>query len=270
MAIKDQASEILRRLQEGTDEIYSRYEQLIRASDAGYDQKIRDLDQSYYDAANQVSARAQIDLKNTLEKMADNGYLRSGETLQARIAANASRNASLDALSVQKARDKASFETQKSQAALTLRAKAGEETGTLKDTMMKAYQEQLNRDREFEIQQQKAEEERKSAAEKLQLEQQKLALEKQKVAASQAQANKTAANAQNTETGFTPSKSVYDYLDDIVKQNTTYNRKGKYHVINKSAVYRRLYDIFQDTSISYRYRYELYLYRKSMGYIPES
>ena len=266
MAIKDQASEILRRLEEGTDEIYSRYEQLIRASDAGYDQKIQNLNQDYYDAANRISAQARIDLKNTLEKMADNGYMRSGETLQARLSANASRNASLSALNVQKARDTAGYETQKSQAALTLRAEQGEALSNWKSSMMKAYQEQLNRDREFEIQQRKAEEDQKKAAAELELARQKVALEQQKLAAT----TKKSAGSQSTDNGFTPSKNVYDYLNDIVKQNTTYNPKGKYYVINKKAIYSSLYGILQDQSISNRYRYELYLYSKSMGYIPES
>ena len=73
MAQSEKAKEILRRLQEGTSEIYARYESLIRSNDAAYKAKMEEVDRDYAAAANMASAQAKIDLKNTLEKMALSG-----------------------------------------------------------------------------------------------------------------------------------------------------------------------------------------------------
>ncbi len=257
MATRDQASEILKRLEEGTDQIYSRYENLIRASDARYDQQIRVLDRDYADAANQASARAKIDLKNTLEKMADGGYVRSGETVQAHLSSNAARSSALATLAAQKNKDRASFETQKSSAALELSAKGQEEAERWRDNMMESYRDQINRDREFE------------AAEKQrvlenQLKQQELSL-KQQAASS---GSSSGSSSDSDYTGIVPKKSAYDYLKEIVDRYTTYSPQKDYKVVDRKAILQALNHMIRDTNLSRQYRYELYLYGKTMGYIP--
>ncbi|MBQ8911307.1 MAG: hypothetical protein IJY89_01905, partial [Clostridia bacterium] len=69
------------------------------------------------------------------------------------------------------------------------------------------------------------------------------------------------------EDGFIPEKSPYEYVQEIVKQNSKYNRKKKYTVVDRKAILLAISAVVKDTRISYRYRYEMYLYGKSMGYI---
>lgn len=252
MATRDQASEILKRLEEGTDQIYSRYESLIRASDARYDQQIRDLDRDFVDAANQASARAKIDLKNTLEKMADSGYVRSGETVQAHLSSNAARSSALATLAAQKEKNQADFETQKASAALELSAKAQEEADNWREDMMEAYRDQQNRDREFEAAE-------KQRALENQLKQQEIAAKKESLSSS---------SSENDSSGIQPKKSAYDYLKEIVDRYTTYSPKKDYKVVDRKAILSALNRIVRDTNLSVQYRYELYLYGKTMGYIP--
>ena len=69
------------------------------------------------------------------------------------------------------------------------------------------------------------------------------------------------------EEGVVPEKTPYEYVDEIVKKNSRYNKKKKYTVVDRKAILQSLSAIVKDTRLSYKYRYELYLYAKSMGYI---
>lgn len=246
MAQSEKVKELLKRLQEGTANIYSRYESLIQASNAGYDAKIEELEDEYQKAAGQVSAQSKIDLKNTLEKMSDAGYLKSGGTVQATIAANANRSSALSALSVQKAKDKKAYELEKDKAESNLKLQSEQEVQTFQNEMNDAILQQENLENEQRIQEEK------------------LKLERQLNAAKLAQINSEKAE---TEKGIVPGKDPYEYVDDIIEQNTTYHKKKGYKVIDRKAILLAISAIIKDTSISYDYRYEMYLYGKSLGYI---
>ncbi len=277
MAQSEKVKELLRRLEEGTGEIYARYESLIRASDAGYDGKIAELENDYQRAAGQVSAQAKIDRKNTLEKMADAGYLNSGETVQATIAANANRAAALSALSVQKAKDKKAYLQEKDKARASLSLQGEKEVTNLKKEVTDAVREQENLDREFEAQERQRAYEQALKEENLKLEKELSAAriaqmaaqtrqaEQETALAAAAQVQKEAESKKNK--GIQPKKTPYEYVDDIIEQNTTYNKKKKYKVIDRKAILLAISAIVKDTKISYDYRYEMYLYGKSLGYV---
>ena len=251
MANKDYTAKILQRMEEGTEEIYSRYEQLIRASEKSYDAKIGELENRYRNETRLASARAEVDLKNTLEQMADSGYTRSGETLQARAYANASRSAALAALATERAEGITLLESEKEKTSKELLAQAGKEANAQQTELERIQLEQTNWEREYEAKR-KQEAENRLAEEKLKLESQNQEKEEEKKSEA-----------------IVPEKSVYDYLDDIVKKHTTYNNKKGYKTVDRKGILQSLSTIIKDTKISYRYRYELYLYGKSLGYITD-
>lgn len=248
MAKKDYTAEILKQMEDGTEEIFARYQNLIRASEASYDSKKRALDSQYQKEARLASARAEVDLKNTLERMADSGYIRSGETVQAQAFANAQRAGALSALATQNANISAEIEAEKQKVSNELLAEAEKEAREQKTELLRARLEQANLDREYEAK-------RQQEAFENQLAQQKLAQE--------------SAKQSQEKTAIEPEKSPYDYLNEIVKKNTTYNNKKGYKVVDRKAILHSISRIVKDTNISYRYRYELYLYGKTLGYISE-
>ncbi len=290
MAQSEKAKEILRRLQEGTSEIYARYESLIRSSDAAYQSKMAEVDREYAAAANRASAQAKIDLKNSLEKMADAGYVGSGETVQATIAANANKAEALSLLATQRAKDKKEYEMEKEKARATLSLQGEKEAMDYEASMAKALQEQENLDREYEenkaraereYQQRERELEAQRIAQEAQREQERLEYEarekerafNQMLQAEKLKLEKAAAAKKEAEAkakkaaGITPEKSPYDYVDDIIEKNTTYHKKKGYKVIDRKEILLAISAIVKDTRISYQYRYEMYLYGKSLGYV---
>lgn len=237
MAKKEQSLSILQQMEEGTREIYSRYEKLLQNAAAGYDKQKEWIQRDYAAAANQASARSKIDLKNTLEQMADSGYVNSGETVHATIAGNAARNNALSALEIQKAKALSELETEKNQNETSLLSAAEKEVGQYREKMMdrKREEEEAQRKHELELVKQSAKN-----------------------------------NEEEKEEGITPKKSAYDYVEDIVKDNTKYYPKKGYNVIDRKGILQALTLVIRDENLSYRYRYEMYLYAKSLGYIEAS
>ncbi len=257
MSIKDQTAALLKRLEDGTAQIWEQYKKRLDASAAGYRQKAKELEQEYADAANQASARAKIDLNNTLEKMADNGYVRSGETVQARISGNAAKNNVLGKLAVQKAKDRNALDLQQMEGETALSVAAQKEAAALQNQVLDQIRDQENRDREYQMEKAQNDAENRIAREKLEL-------EKSRVTAELAREQ---AEAQEKESGITPKKSAYDYLDEIVKKNTTIDSKKGNKVVDRKGIFQAVTSILKDEGISYQYRYELYLYAKSLGYV---
>ena len=257
MMKSEKVKELLRRLQEGTASIYSRYESLIKASDAEYDAKIQALEGEYQRAAGQASAQSKIDLKNTLEKMADAGYLKSGGTVQATLSANANRSAALSALSVQKAKDKKAYELEKEKAKKDLSLQGEEEALAYENQISDAILQQENLEREYE-------EKEKERLFEQKIKEENLKLEKQ---LTQAKLNQMSQETKKAEEGIVPNKDPYKYVDEIIKQNTTVNKKKGYKVIDRKGILLAISFIVKDTKLSYQYRYEMYLYGKSLGYI---
>lgn len=248
MASKNQTALILKRLEEGTAAIYDRYESLIRKSGQGLKSQLQDLEADYTKAANQVSARSKIDLKNTLEKMADGGMVNSGETVQATIAANADRSRAMSTLAAQKAKDRNALEREYADDESQMKFQAEKEVSDFQNEVLKAAREQENADRDYELKQQQ-----------IDLQKDRLELDRETAAKNE--------TAEEKEEGVKPSKSPYDLLSEIVKQNTRYNKKEGYKEVNRSEILKALSRVIHDTKISLSYRYELYLYGKSMGYI---
>ena len=236
MATKNQSLSILQQMEEGTREIYSRYEKLMNSASAGYEKRKKEINADYALAANQASARAKIDLKNTLEQMADSGYVRSGETLHATIAGNAARNQALSALEIQKAKDISTLESKRQETETELSTQAQKEIREYREDMLDRQREEENAQREYAL---------------------KLA---------QASSKNTQSNSQE---GIEPKKNAYDYVDDIVERNTKYYPKKGYNVIDRKGILEALTLVIRDEALSYQYRYEMYLYAKSLGYIQK-
>lgn len=252
MGARDLTSALLKRMEEGTSEIYKRYESLIEASDEAYRKKEKAIRADYAAAANEAAARARIDLNNTLERMADSGYIHSGETVQAQISANASKNNALTSLAVRKGKDLAALENERAKERAHYALEAAKEASAYETESLTQIRDQENRDREFYAAQAQRAEENRLAEERLKLE--------------QAKAEQTDSEASE---GLVPSRSVYDYFDSIVKQNTRYEKDKGYKVINRTKIGKALRGILQDETLSLSYRYEMYLYAKSMGYLNE-
>ncbi len=300
MATKNNTAQILKQMEEGTEEIFSRYEKLIRATEASYNSKIRALDKKYQKEASFASARADVDLKNMLERMADSGYTRAGETVQAQAYANAQRSAAMSALSLQHGEQVASFEAEKAKTSASLLAEAEKEIGEYKTGLYRAQLEQANLDREYEAQlqrdqraqenwakeyeaqlqrDQRAQEnwakEYEAQLQRDQREQENWVKEYEAARKQESYENHLAEEKLKLESseknggssGIEPEMTAYDYLNEIVKKHTTYNNKERYKVVDRKGILQSISRIVKDTNISYRYRYELYLYGKTLGYI---
>ncbi len=243
MSQTDTMKQYLRRLEDESAAIRSRYASLAAASDAQYRAKIEKLDMDYAAAVNEASAQSQINLKNNLEKMADAGYTRSGETVQATIAAGSDRAKMLSALSSQRAQDKKSYESEMARAREGIVLEGEKEAAEYENRATEMILAQQNADREFEATQ------RQRAVEN-ELKQRSLAQEKK-----------------NEEKGIVPEKNPYEYVEQIVKQNSQYNKKKGYTVVDRKAILLAISSVVKDKRLSYQYRYEMYLYGKSLGYI---
>lgn len=248
MAKKDWTTTILKQMEDGTEEIFARYQALARGVEASYDSEIKRLNEDYRRKANLASARAAVDEKNLLETMADKGYVSSGETVQARVYANAQRAGALSQLARQNADEAARLSAEKGENTAKILAEAQKEADERKTQTLTLGLEQANRDREYEAARQQEAFENRLAEERLRLESDK---------------------SGSTSQGIVPEKSAYEYLNEIVKKNTVYNNKEGYKTVDRRAILQSLSSIIRDTKLSYRYRYELYLYGKTMGYISE-
>lgn len=275
MAQTSTVKQLLKRLEDGTGAIRARYESLVKASDAGYQVKIAQVDQDYTAAANAASAEAKINLKNNLEKMADAGYLRSGETVQATIAANSDRAKALSALAVQRARDKKEYESEMANARATLSLEGEKEAMDYENELSEMILAQENADRAYEAEEKQRaidnQIKKQSLAQEKAIELAKLEQERMTQAAKlqleAAQAAASAAEKESKSSGIEPEKSPYEYVEDIVERNTKYNQKKGYKVIDRKAILLAISSVVKDTRLSYRYRYEMYLYGKSLGYV---
>lgn len=245
MAQTDTIKQLLKRLEDGSAEIRSRYQALADASDAQYRARLAGLQSDYTQAVNTASAQAQINLKNNLEKMADAGYLRSGETVQATIAAGSDRAKMLSALSTQRAKDQRETESEMASARAGIVLEGEKEAASHEDRVSQMLLDQYNADREYEA------------------DQRQRAIDNQ----IKQQSAKTSAQSKSEDEGIVPEKSPYEYLQDIVAQNSKYNKKKGYTVIDRRAILLAISAVVKDTRLSYRYRYEMYLYGKSMGYV---
>lgn len=255
MSQTDTIKAYLKRLEDGSAQIRSRYQSLAEASDARYREKISRLDADYANAVNAASAQAQINLKNNLEKMADAGYVRSGETVQATIAAGADRAKMLSALTGDYTQNKKAYESEMAQAREEILLEGEKEAAERESRAAETLLAQQNADREFE------------AAQKQQAFENEM--KKQSLAQSRAEFDyKVSKDKEETsEEGIVPEKTPYEYVDEIVKQNSKYNKKKKYTVVDRKAILQAISSVVKDTRLSYKYRYEMYLYGKSMGYI---
>ncbi len=255
MSQTDTIKAYLKRLEDGAAEIRSRYKNLAAASDAEYRARISRMDADYKDAVSAASAQAQIHLKNNLEKMADAGYVRSGETVQATIAAGADRAKMLSSLRGDYTQEKQAVENEMSRARDGILLEGEKEAAEYENLAAETLLAQQNADREFEAAQ-------KQRAFENELKKQSLAQSKAEFEYKVSQEKK-----EKSEEGIVPEKTPYEYVEEIVKQNSRYNKKKKYTVVDRKAILLAISAVVKDTRLSYKYRYEMYLYGKSMGYL---
>lgn len=256
MSQTDTIKAYLKRLEDGTAQIRSRYQNLAAASDDEYRARISRMDADYKNAVNTATAQSQIHLKNNLEKMADAGYVRSGETVQATIAAGSDRAKMLSLLTSDYTQNKKAVESEMNRSRESLLLEGEKQAAEQENRAVEILLAQQNADREFEA----AQKQRAMENE----------LKKQSLAQSKAEFEYKVTKEQKEkpeEEGVVPEKTPYEYVDEIVKKNSRYNKKKKYTVVDRKAILQSLSAIVKDTRLSYKYRYELYLYAKSMGYI---
>lgn len=242
------AKELQSMLEAASDDLKKRYEALVRASDATYANQRRQLDEDYRASALAASADAKIGLKNSLERMADAGYIGGGETVQATIAANTEKNRALTDLAKQRARDQSALAQSHAEKRAAIALEGEKEIAGLKKEAGEVMLEEERNQREWEAQEAQRAFENSVKLKSLSLQQSK--------------SNQTASEA-----GITPKKDPYTYVDEVVEQYTTYNKKQGKKVVDRRAILLALSGIVQDQKLSYRYRYEMYLYGKTLGYL---
>ena len=255
MAMKNITQNLLKRLEEGTAEIYSRYRSRLKETQKKYDVALEELEDDHRRAMNAASAQGKIERKNTLEKMADAGYVGGGETVQVSLAAGAARAADLRALSGQQAKNAAQLQVEKIREEQDLLETADREAAELKGDTLSAIREQENLDREFEAE----ENQRKFEND--------LALKEWEWKKSEAASAEKEKNPTKQEEGLVPKIEPYAYLEAIVEKNTVYYPQKGYKTLDRRGILQAINDIVRDTNVSRSYRYELYLYAKSMGYL---
>jgi len=242
MAIKDYTKELMQRLQDGTQGIRTRYEALAKKLKSDRLAEENALAEETRALKNAAAARSRIALQGELEQMADSGYLQSGEAVQARMAENARAVRAQSQIDSDAARSLDRIRSEYTEAALTLGEGEARELSALRSDAEDALRDELRSQREM------AEKEAERAHEK------ELALLKTTGSAS-------------ADAGIEPQKSAYDYVDDIVKSATRYVPSKGYRVVDRKAILQRLSSLIRDEGISKRYRYEMYLYGKSLGYL---
>lgn len=255
MSQTDTIKAYLKRLEDGTAQIRLRYQNLAAASDDEYRARISRMDADYKNAVNTAAAQSQIHLKNNLEKMADAGYVRSGETVQATIAAGSDRAKMLSSLTSDYTQNKKAVESEMNRSRESLLLEGEKQAAEQENRAVETLLAQQNADREFEA----AQKQRAIENE----------LKKQSLAQSKAEFEYKVTNEKKgkTEEGIVPEKTPYEYVDEIVKKNSRYNKQKKYTVVDRRAILQSISAIVKDTRLSYQYRYEMYLYGKSMGYL---
>lgn len=262
MANREETSLLLKKIEEGTQGIYSRYQKLVSAANAEYDSDIASLDAGFAKEANKAAAQSRINLSNTLETLGEKGLSRSGESVQSEITSRAGLVSALGALSAQKEASRSELERAKTKNKATLLSEAEDKALTLRIDGYKAYLEALDRDREFEAdeEQRKFENSIKSA---------QLELEKQKAASASASAStKNSSKSTSSEDGAVSFKMTpAQYFEEIVARFTTKEKGKKYKVINKTKIRDTIAEVIRDTNLSGSWRYELMTYARSLGYL---
>ena len=265
MAIKDQALEILRRMESGVNDLYESMKKRMAASNARYDAAATAADTDYRKEKRRASGEARVRLSNDLERLADQGLASSGGAMQTRLAHNAALSDTLSALAGNASAKKQEAALEKARAGAEIEAETEKTAANLRSSLMKTYLDQLNADRANELAAQK------NAAE-LRLKERSLALQEEKAKRSSAQsvaraslAGVTAASAESG--GLTPSRSPYQVLKEIVEQYTAADPDDRrYKIVNHTKISKALKAIVEDPGISAEYRRELYLYARSLGY----
>ncbi|MBP5288352.1 MAG: hypothetical protein J6Z79_00580 [Clostridia bacterium] len=266
MSVKDTASAILKRLEEGTQAIYDQYREKAKGADASYQQKLSDLDLDYREAARALDGTARVNLQDRLTGLSDLGLASSGAAQQARISARTALLGALGKLTARLTRDRAaargSYEAEKA----ALAAEEAEKTEKYRDTMTKLLMDQQNKDREFEAKEQREQQ-------KIALQQQKLTLQQQTAAArssgsgsGKTTASKSSASAAK-EAGLTPDQKPAKMMSTIIQANRKLNKTERTSYVDRARVQQAVMQILNDTRITKTYRYQLYTQARAMGYI---
>ncbi|MBQ3866613.1 MAG: hypothetical protein II776_06895 [Clostridia bacterium] len=260
MSIKDTASEILRRMEEGTAEILSRYRQRAAAGDEAYKTRLADLDRDYRAAAREMIGRNEADLRDRLTGMADLGLAHSGAAAQARISASTALTGSLGQLSGQWNAAREKIRTERDAARAELEREGEEKAREHENALYQLLIKQQNADREYEAA-------RADQAEKTALEKQKLAL--QRISVSRGSAAKTSSSGKGTssEAGLELDQAPAKMMDTILQNCRRYNKQGKYYYYDRRSVQRAVKEILEDTRITVAYRYRLYAQARALGYV---
>lgn len=229
---------LLEYLEDGSRQIYERYEAAVKTLETERKRKLAEKEKETRSRANQIVADSELALKRNLEAMAENGYYAGGETVQARLAANADKNRQMTALSEEKAAFESELLREESEESEKLLREGEKEAREHEEEMTKLLLEQANRDREFEA------EERER------------------------QSRKQAAQTESKEEkGLVPELSANAFLENLTTRYTRYDSDAKKKILDRLSLRKALDGVLRDSTLSLAYRYELYLIGKAMGYL---
>jgi len=266
MAKTDLASRILKEMESGVSDLYRAYQSRIRTSGERYDSLKQEIAADTEEKKRLERSASAIRLKNSLEKLAEQGLAASGGAMQTRLSENAALAGALSKIEASGRASENELLREKEKERAELEEKQASALTSYRTQMMKSYLDQLNADRDREAENAKINRE-------LSLKARSIALQEQKYknslsSASASSSSSSSSGAKNAETGIVPKKTPYEYLDEIVAKYTTRDPNDRrYKLINKGAIAKTLNTLVRDVTLAESYRKELYLYAKTMGYL---
>lgn len=305
MATKETASSLWNNLNRGLDSLYQKYKTLRTSTEEKYEAKKESLAPEYTALRNSAAVQNRIQQANTDRRMVQKGLGTSGEAVRRELLQGVALQQNLTDIDLQESEQKAKLDAEKLEKVAALSAEEEGEVAQYIYKMNDAYYTQLERDRKGALEQEQWEAKKKQTAFENKLKEEELALEKQKQAdaaeidrilaeAKLAAAQKSASsssgskNNKNSEdessvggaavlgvggslllggNNFKPSSvNAKTLVQDIISQNSytdAYGTKGE----NRKQIENDIHEIVKNQSLNKDYRYEVYLYAHTLGYV---
>lgn len=295
---KELATTLWENLNEGLDSLYQKYRSLKETESSSYRDRISALDGQYQALKNSAAAQSRVAQANLDLSLAEKGLGASGESVRRGALTGAALQENLTQIDLKKQQSKNELESEKSAALSKLDAEESEAVSDYVYRMNESYFDQLNRDREMALNEEKLritkeqnafERDYKERELELKREQeafsQKIesALNEAKVAYYNAKSTSTksssASASSSTALGVGGSKlesiasgSVYpesynarQIVSDILSNNSDTDFSGNQYY-DTEKINKAIRDLMNDTTLDKQYRYEIYLYAKALGF----
>ncbi len=307
MAEKDYASRLWENLNDGLDTLYQKYKSVRKANAIQKSEELAALPAEFREMRDTAAAEQRIAKANTDRRMAEKGLGASGEAVRRDLLQNAALQQNLSAIDRQEQSEKSALETSYREAEAKLDAEEADDIANYVYKMNEAYFNQLEKDRQDALEQEKLrlqkeqnELENKRKEEELALKKaaqehdQKidLILAEAKLASSSSSSSSSASSSasktkkNSTSDGgtilgvggskligvgedesFSPdSISPKAMVQDLVEKHTYKSRNGTAYC-DEETLASAIRSVLSNYSLTKEYRYEVYLYAHTLGYL---